>query len=225
MTGTATLIVDFERLASRGADGAVVAKLMMACNDMTIANLSLSDWKEEQSQDRRDLQVGARLYFIRLELSHLYEGLKIIPEIRSAAGLYSHLQSCDNQTQESFSEVEAFAPGGARNRELEALVGRIRNTLTFHYHGASKPIERAIRDRGSRKGARLSSITRGTTAHRWRFSAADDIVDSVVVRQIWNVPQSADLRSAVDEAAMRVHAISLRFLDFAGEYVWRYFRK
>lgn len=225
MTGTSTLIVDFEKLASRGPSGSVVVKLMMACNDMTIANLALADWTEEQPRTRRDLQVGARLYFVRVELAHLYEGLKIIPEIKQTPVLFRHLQLCDQRTQESFAEVEAFAPGGARNNELEELVGRVRHTLTFHYYGSGRPISRAIVDRGERIDARLSSITRGRSAHRWRFSAADDIVDSIVVRQIWQVPRSADLRTAVDEVAMKLHNISLRFLDFSGEYIWRYFQQ
>lgn len=224
MTGTATLIFDFERLAAHGPDAAVVVKLMMACNDMALANLSLSDWKENQPWTRRDLQVGARLYFVRMELAHLYEGIKIIPEIRRTPGLAGHLRLCDRHTQESFAAVEQYAEGGPKNGELEALVGRIRHTLTFHYYGCGKQIQRAIEDRAGRREGRFSSVTRGPSAHRWRFAAADDVVDSIVVRQIWQVPRSSDLRAAVDEMAMKVHRISLHFLDFAGEFVWRYFQ-
>jgi hypothetical protein len=224
MTGTSTRIVDFEKLAARGPDAAVVVKLMMTCNDMTLANLSLTDWKREQPRDRRDLQIGARLYFVRLELAHLYEGLKVIPEIRSTPSLLRHLDLCDAQTRASFAELETFAKGGAKNEELETLVGRIRHNLTFHYDASGKSVNKAITDRANRKEARLATITRGNTAHRWRFGAADDIVDSIVVREIWKVPRTADLRSAVDEVAMKVHRISLLFLDFSGEYVWRYFQ-
>jgi len=40
MPGTSTRFMSFERLAAKGADGAVIVKLMMACNDMTIAKLA-----------------------------------------------------------------------------------------------------------------------------------------------------------------------------------------
>ena len=222
MAGTSTRIVDFNNLATRGPEAAAVVKLMMACNDMTIANLSLSDWKREQRRDRRDLQVGARLYFVRIELAHLYEGLKVIPDIKKTASLFRHVELCDSQTRDSFAKLETFADGGAKHAELEALVGRVRHTLTFHYYGCGKSINNAILDRSNRKESRLSSVTRGSTAHRWRFNAADDIVDSIVVREIWKIPRSADLRTAVDDVAMKVHNISLSFLDFSGEYIWRY---
>ena len=200
----------------------MIVKLMMACNDMTIANLSLSDWKREQPRERRDLQVGALLYFVRVELSHLYEGLKVISEIRRTPSLLRHLEQCDSRTKASFAELETFAEGGENYAELESLVGRVRHTLTFHYYGCGKSITRAIDDRASRKEARLSTITRGSSSHRWRFSAGDDVVDSIVVREIWKVPRSADLGTAVDEVVIKVNNISICFLDFSGEFIWSY---
>ena len=71
MPGTYTRFLSFERLAAKGEDGAVIVKLMMACNDMTIANLALTDWKQPQPQERRDLEVGARMYFVQIGRAHV----------------------------------------------------------------------------------------------------------------------------------------------------------
>jgi len=222
MPGTSTRFMSFERLAAKGADGEVIVKLMMACNDMTIANLALTDWKQPQPQERRDLETGARMYFVRIELAHLYEGLKIIKEVQASAALLGLVQACDVRTRDSFAELEQYVEGGARHQEIERMVGRIRHTITFHYYGCGKPIRKAIASRAARPEARQTSITRGSSAHRWRFSVADDVIDSIVVRDIWSAPFDSDVRKEVDEIAMAVHSIELKFLDFCGEYIWKY---
>ena len=222
MPGTSTRFLNFERLAAKGADGAVIVKLMMACNDMTLANLALTDWKKPQPLERRDLEVGARLYFVRIELAHLYEGLKIIKEIQASAALRACVETCDTRTRDSYSELEQYVEGGARHPEIEHLVGRIRHTITFHYYGCGKAIRKAIASRAGRSEARQTSITRGSSAHRWRFAVADDVIDSIVVRDIWSVPFASDVRPEVDAIAMSIHDIELKFLDFCGEYIWKY---
>ena len=222
MPGTSTRFLNFERLAARGADAAVVVKLMMACNDLTLANLALSDWKQPQPEQRRDLEVGARTYFVRIELAHLYEGLKVIKEIQGTATLRALVDSCDDQTRNSYSELETYVEGGAKHQEIERLVGRIRHTITFHYYGCGKAIRKAIASRAARPEARQTSITRGSSAHRWRFAVADDIIDSIVVRDIWSVPFASDLRTEVDLISMSIHDIELKFLDFCGEYIWKF---
>lgn len=45
--------VRFDRLRSKG-DAATIVKLMMACNDLTLANQALDDWKRTDAKDRRD---------------------------------------------------------------------------------------------------------------------------------------------------------------------------
>lgn len=62
----------------------LVVKLMMACNDMQLANEALSSWKENQPRNRQCRQAGAKMYFARLQMAHLHEALKIIEEIRKA---------------------------------------------------------------------------------------------------------------------------------------------
>jgi hypothetical protein len=98
----------------------------------------------------------------------------------------------------------------------------VRNNLTFHYCEKGKLIEKAIAGRGSGTEAQISTITRGSTAHLWHFKVADDVVESIVVRQIGNIPRDADLRAEADVIMDEVQQIALSFLDFSGEFIWKY---
>lgn len=214
--------MNFQTLLARGPSAVTVVKLMMACNDLSLVNQALADWKKEQPNSRKPRQVGAGMYFVRTQLAHLYEGLKVIEEIREAATLIALVKQCDAQTQQSFHELEQFVRGGPNRAEFERLVGQVRHNLTFHYFQCETLVERAIEDRAGRQEANASSVTRGDSAHLWHFKVADDIVDSIVVRQIWDIPRNADLRIEADKVADRVHQIFLWFVDFSGEFIWKY---
>ena len=222
MSRTTTRYVNFQALLARGPSAAIVVKLMMACNDLSLANQALSDWKMEQPSSKKARQVGAGMYFVRTELAHLYEGLEVIDEIRNDATLSALVGQCDYQTQQSFRALEQFMRNGPRRAEFMQLIGQIRHNLTFHYDQSGTLIERAISDRAGRSEAQTSSVTRGDTAHLWHFKVADDIVDSIVVRHIWAIPREADLRAEADKVADRVHQIFLWFVDFSGELIWKY---
>lgn len=206
----------------RGPSAVTVVKLMMACNDMSLANQALTEWKEEQPNMRKSRQIGAGMYFVRTQLAHLHEGLKVIEAIRADPSLMAHVAACDPETQQSFQNLIPFLLGEPNRPEFEQLVGRVRHNLTFHYDQSGKLIENAISDRASRAEARQSSVTRGSAAHLWHFKVSDDVVDSIVVRQIWKVPRNANLRVEADKIADRVHQIFLWFVDFSGEFIWRY---
>lgn len=222
MSRTSTKFLNFENLRKQGQDAVTVIQLMMACNDLSLANEALAGWKEKDSKMMKQRQIGAGMFFVRTQLAHLHEGFKVIDSIRKAESLTSLLRRCDNRTQESFRHLEEFLPDGSKRAEFERLVGRVRHNLTFHYDESGKLIEKAIEDRASRPEIQISSVTRGNTAHLWHFKAADDLVDSIVVRQIWKIPRDADLRVEADKIADRVHQIFLWFMDFSGEFIWNY---
>ena len=222
MAMTGTRFVNFETLNIRGQGAATVVKLMMACNDLTITNQALGDWKQEERPGRKPRQTGACMYFIRAQMAHLHEGMKIIEDIRNDNTLSMLVNRCDTQTQQSFRELEQHLHGGLKRDRFEQLAGRIRHNLTFHYDESGTLIERAISDRAGRTEAQISTITRGSTAHLWHFKVADDVVDSIVVRQIGKIPREADLRAEADAMIDEVHQIALSFLDFSGEFIWKY---
>lgn len=220
MVMTLTRFVKFETLEIRGPSAVTVVKLMIACNDLTVTNQALNDWKLEQRRSRLPRQGEACRYFIRAQIGHLNEALKVIAEIHEDERLTRLVSQCDRRTQEAFQKLQLYLPNGPRRARFEQLAGRIRNNLAFHYDESGKLIQKAIADRASRK--QESSITRANTAHAWHFKIADDVVDSIVVRQIWNIPRGGDLGAESDRIADEVHEIFLLFLDFAGEFVWKY---
>lgn len=223
MPRTTTRYVDFGTLLTRGCSAVTVIKLMMAFNDLSLANEALSEWKKEQPKNKKPRQLGAMRYFVRMQLGHLYEGLKIIEEIRKNPRLSALVSRCGSHTQEAFQNLEHYLPGGRKRAHFERLVGRIRHNLAFHYVQSGKLIGQAITDRATRLEACQSSITLGDTAYLSHFKVADDVVDSIVVRQIWGIPRNADLRVEADKVADDVHRIFLSFVAFAGEFIWRYF--
>ena len=144
-----TKFLNFENLRKQGQDAVTVIQLMMACNDLSLANEALAGWKENDSKMMKQRQIGAGMFFVRTQLAHLHEGFKVIDSIRKAESLTSLLRRCDNRTQESFRHLEEFLPDGSKRAEFERLVGRVRHNLTFHYDESGKLIERAIEDRAS----------------------------------------------------------------------------
>lgn len=220
---TLTKYLNFQNLLARGESAIIVIQLMMACNDLSLANEALSEWKKEQPNSRKARQTGALMYFVRIQIAHLFEGLKVIEAIRNSPSLLALVKRCDARTQESFKNLEHYLPEGSNRADFENLVGRIRHNITFHYHETVKLIGRALSDRAARSEAQISSITRGDTAYLWHFKVADDIVNSIVVRQIWRIDRTADLQVETDKVADNLHQIFLWFMDFSGEFIWKYF--
>lgn len=214
--------VRFEQLQIKGADAATVVKLMMACNDLALTNQALEDWKRTEARDRLDRKIAAGMYFVRIELAHLYEALRIVHAIEHAPSLRALVERCDLRTRDSYSALLKFVHGGPEHGRFNQLIGQLRHNLTFHYEQSDRLIAAAIADRASRPESNISSITRASTGHRWRFTVADDIVDSIVVRQIWKIPRAADVRAEADKVADEVHGILLLFLDFSGEFIWKF---
>jgi hypothetical protein len=221
MSRTTTRTVNVATFADRPG-AATVIKLMMACNDLSLANDAQGGWKNEQSPTRKSRSKGAQMYFIRLQVSHLSEALKIIRELHDDASLMRIVDWCDGRTRASFAELEQFMPGGAQHEQFAKVAGRIRQNLGFHYDETGKLISKALKDRVAKYGESPSSVTRGSAADLWHFELADEILDRIVVREIWKIPEPADLRTEADKMAMWIHDILLAFVDFCGEFIWKY---
>lgn len=222
MPRTSTKYISFETLKTRGPSAITVIKLMMAYNDLSLANQALTEWKKEQPRSKKSRQTGAGMYFVRIELAHLYEGLKVIDAIRSDTLLMTLVRQCSQETQQAFHDLESFCPKGSNHTEFKKLIGRMRHNLTFHYDESGKLIEKAISDSAAYADGHSSSVTIGDTAHLGYFKVADIIVNSIVVRQIWEISKETNLRIEADKIADRVHQIFLWFVNFSEEFIWLY---
>lgn len=222
---THTKAVNCNKLAAHGRSAITVIKLMMACNDVSLAEDAFGKWFSETSRLRGSRKTGAKMYFIRLQLSHLVEALKIIEEIKNDKFLFSLVERCDPKTKKSFAILENCLPNGSMREKFERLAGRIRHNLVFHYDESGKLISSALSDRVKRHQHSASSITRGSHGDLWHFALADEILDQIVVRQIWKIPSSANLRAEADACIEWVWEIGRAFGDFSGEFIWRFFER
>ena len=220
---TRTKIIDFQQLELGGEDANVVVRLMMACNDMALANqaLEISMSENHPYPDKRTSRA-AGMYFVRIQLSHLYEALKVIDDLRARPVLKRLVDSSDFRTKGSFAHLEQHLPGGKRREWFEKLIAQLRHNLGFHYHESGSWIQWAINDRAERPGARYSSITRGDHAYRWRFSVADAVIDSIVCRKIWEIPREKDLEHEIGLITGEINVLFLSYVDFCGEFIWQY---
>ena len=65
-------------------------------------------------------------------------------------------------------------------------------------------------------------MTRADRGPDWHFEVAGRVVDEVICRQIWKIPPSADQVIEADKTIGAIHELFLTFMDFSGEFIWRY---
>jgi hypothetical protein len=220
-----TKYIDLNDLLENENESALIIQLMMVVNDLSAAQSSFLYWKEDKPKLWSEMQRGAILYFIRLEMSHLFEGMKIIENIERNEKIKRAIERCDEIVQTSYAYLLDFLPRKSRRGEFENLVGRVRHNLTFHYYQNGDLITRALNDRASRKEAQFSKISRSDEHFGWRFSLGDEVIDSVLVRQIWDIPRDLDVRQEADKKADEILEIVKHFLDFASGFIWQYLSK
>ena len=223
MRATQTLVVDLERLQRCGQEGILIIRLMMAANDLALADWGFKQFKQEQPRLQRHAQLGACRYFIRLLCGHLNEAIKLVQEVRDTPSLSCLIERCTQPTREAFGRLTACLRGESQYREFQKYIGQIRHNVAFHYQ--STPVARALADRSSRQEARRATITRGTDLSLWRFNLADDILDSIVCRQLWRIPKTADLRAEADRISDFCSSFCQDFFNFCGEFIFRYIRE
>jgi hypothetical protein len=214
MSNSTTKNVRLGSIADRGKLGSVLIRLVMVMNDMSLAMDGLGWWVNDNERPRQHREVGARIYFARLQLSHLYEGMKIVEEIRNDAELMNAVDASGSFTRKCFAKLVAFRDSD----EYEKIMGRIRNNLTFHYD--PKTISSALQTLASKNPDARGSLTLGNDPLNWFCEPGDMVADRAAVREIFKVPEGADVREEVDKIVMRLHAMVQTFGGFAGGLIW-----
>jgi len=185
---------------------------MMACNDFSLANESLGTWRNPKTRREEMRAAGALRYFLRLHVSHVCEAMDIIDEIERSADLRRAVAAADHRTQRSYEALKRFKKG-PRWKTMKL----IRNKVAFHYDPVwvKETIERI-----DAKNPRLhATISMGNEALDWYFEPAALVEDSLVVRQIFKIPDGADVRVETDKILVELQEIAATFGDFAGYFV------
>jgi len=102
---------------------------MMVLQDFALANHAMEAWKTEHSLKLRSRKIGAARYFLRMQISHVFEAFEIVQnEIEKSAELKAAIEACDARTKKSYQTVIDFIKS-----DDYKLLSRIRNNIGFHY--------------------------------------------------------------------------------------------
>jgi hypothetical protein len=223
MPRTQTTFVDLSRLLPKKKEASLIIRLMMACNDIALANQCLAQYKEDQPPIRKHVQKGALMYFVRLQCGHLKEAMDLIQKFCDDEYLFKRVDSCSQEAQASLKSLTDCFKGGPEYTKYRDYILKVRHKTIFHYDG--KLVEKALADRASRMEAKISKITRGDHISLWRFNLSDDIVDSLICRQLWKIPREENLREKADEISDFGSNLCVSFLDFCGENIFSYIKE
>jgi hypothetical protein len=227
-------------LADQGYVGGVLVRLMMVLQDFGFAKSGhASDRKSPKKKRLGDVRRAAGRYFLRLQISHCQEGLKIIREIKNDDALQGLLLSCDKPTKNAYAELEAFL-----DTPVHELMETIRNKVGFHYdptmvRDSIRRIERRrLRQVGKRKGGlpdtrRPIDVVRFSTAadmHKSQYVPWEMVENDIVMHDIFGLAESDThagdkaLDAAADEIVVRLHEVQRIFSFFAINFIMRHAR-
>jgi hypothetical protein len=212
MARSRTKIIRSETLAANEVLASVVLRLMTAVNDFGIANAAMREWDE--TTDRRKLarHKGGRMYFMRMQLGHVFEALIAVKEIKDDPTLRALVDRCDERTIESFEKVAAFL-----GTPDHYILLRFRNNAAFHYD--RRLLGRHLKRLVDRNPGHVSTYSMGTEQLDWYFEVADAVGDRLVVREVFNIPDGADVAAEADAIVQRMHDMAEAFMDFAGHFI------
>jgi hypothetical protein len=207
-----TFSVRSEKLLRDEKLGAVILRLMMAVNDIGITSRSLYGWQHTTDRKKKARWRGGVLYFGRVQSAHLFEALSIVKEIKEDNDLMAAVERADCKTQESFATVAKFI--GSKDY---GMMAKLRNVVGFRYE--PKLSVRRLRKIVDKSPRHSMTYSLGSATLDWYFELGDLIADEIVIRDVFQIPDSADLEQAATEVLNRLRVIALAFMDFAGYFI------
>jgi hypothetical protein len=190
----------------------IILRLMMAQNDISIANDGLSEWIGTTDPKKLARQSGGKLYYGRMLMSHLREAMRIIEDIHNSGKLARLIQKADAQTRKSFDAILTFLSTGDYG-----VLKSIRNKTGAHYDPALAA--KALQQIDNEFPGHRFTYSLGNDPLDWYFELGDLVVDKIVVREIFQVPEGADVRSNIDPILLRLQKTAFAFSDFAGYFI------
>jgi hypothetical protein len=215
MPRSTTRVIRTAALASNEQLAPILLRLMMAVNDISLANAALKEWDETEDPRKRARKDGGKLYYGRMQMGHIYEALLIIKDIKERPSLRGYVDRCDPRTIASFARVEAFLDSPDYRVAL-----RLRNNAAFHYDDTlALRYLKNIRDRFPDHSS-LYSL--GSEQLDWYFEIGDLVLDTIVVRDIFRLNDRNELRGPIETVLDRLFQMAVAFMDFAGHFLRHY---
>jgi hypothetical protein len=212
-----TWFVTAPQIVSAGELAPILMRLMLSVNDLAVCAQMLDEWAETTVSKKMARKAGARMYFVRLTMSHVYEALRIIKIISQTPRFRAAVYECDGPTIEAFETVEQFT----KSKEELDMLDNFRNKVGFHYDWSlSGETLREVADHDTTR-ASVWAYSMGTEPLDWHFELADAVMDRMIVRKIFGLDQDRSVeRTAKTEAiAMRQQEIARKYTDFAAHFV------
>jgi hypothetical protein len=207
-----TRLTTFERLDNKGELGVVLGRLMLAMNDIGIANEGLGYWMKEQEGIKKDRQMGAKMYYIRMLISHIFEALTVVNKINDTPELKKFVERSIPGIRAEFAKCVAVI-GTKRYKQMKDL----RNGFGFHYLGG--PVQNAIASQAVKAPDVQLSLSVGSDPLDWYYQPGDRIIDSAVVRGVFEVPEGADVQEEVTRLIHDLQQVGDHLAQFAGYFI------
>ena len=192
--------------------GSVVLRLMMAMNDIGITNSSMVEWEKTCDPKKKARWRGGVLYFGRVQSAHLFEALSIIDEIKKDSNLMAAVERADRNTKRSFETVTNFLDGNDYK-----MMCKMRNVVAFHYD--PKLTLRRLKRLVEKWPDHSTLYSLGSDTLDWYFELGDLIADEIIIREVFQISEEADIKEAAIETLDRLHKIGAGFTDFAGYFI------
>jgi hypothetical protein len=210
-----TRTTTFQHLANTGALGTVLTQLMMFVNDLTLCNDALEQWHKYEDEQHKRRASGAKMYFIRLMISHIREGLALVNYINSRPALRNAVSECDAKTQQLYKRV-LHTVGAIEIQRIK----QVRDNITFHYLG--QKIEPALIALAKKHPENIVSMSIGDHPLDWHFEPSDRLIDNAVLPIIFKLPEDADLEVEQKAAIETIQSIGDDLVKFAGQFIFQH---
>lgn len=210
-----TRLTTFRRIAGAGEIAPQLVQLMMAVNDLGIADHGLRYWAETPPPEHQERVQGAKSYFVRLQIAHTFEALKIIGKIQRTPDFLKMVEQCDRQTREAFQRLAKFI-GTQKYKSMK----RMRDAITFHYE--TNAITNAIARQNDKFPDYQLSLSIGSRTLDWYFEPGDRMVDSIIIRDAVGLTADPIVSTEIDKVASDLQSISEDLANFSGYFVPRY---
>jgi len=207
-----TRLTTFKKIESKGELGVILGRLMVAMNDIGIANDGLGSWMKEQEGIKKYRQAGAKMYYIRILISHIFEALTVINKIKDTPELKAAVDKSYPDTQREFKKC-ADVIGTERYKQMKDL----RSGFGFHY--LDEPVRNAIASQAVKAPDLQLSLSVGNDHLEWFYQPGDRIIDSAVVRGIFKIPEGADVQKEVDRLIHDLQEVGDHLAQFAGFFI------
>ena len=194
----------------------MLLRLMLFNNDLAVVTDTIDRWLELPKNAHR--RNAASLYFVRILLGQLYEGMLIVQEIHDSPRLLEAVEKSGRISKEAFEDVSNYWSVKAHRDYLIKL----RNCAAFHYN--AKLPARAVQEIEKRAPGRVWSYSMGHRAIDWRFELGEEVMAWIVIKHSYGREEGPSLERTriVEEIASEQQRISRQFTAFAAHFVRHY---